>query len=103
MATVGDDFRKIVTPPVSFEQPGLFLQIRCDTHPWMFAYVGGSIPPFPAVTAKDGTFQIPYVPTGTYTREAVHRKAGQVSREISATGIGEVTLDFVLDVPPAGI
>ena len=92
-----------LTSPVSFDQPELFLQIRSDNHGWMFAYVGVFNHPFHAVTGKDGSFQIPYVPAGTYTIEAVHRKAGQVSREISATGIGEVTLDTVLDVPPSGI
>ena len=95
--------RSIGTTSVVFDQPELFLPVRCDSHPWMFAYVGVFRHPFHAVTGKDGSFQIPYVPTGTYTLEAVHRKAGQVSREISVIGIGEATLDFGLDVPPAGI
>ncbi len=68
-----------------FTQPEVFLRVKCDVHPWMFAYVGLLDHPFFAVTDVSGSFQIPRVPPGTYTLEAVHRKTHPTGRGIQAT------------------
>ena len=54
--------------------------MKCDVHPWMFAYIGVVDHPYFAVTDKDGNFTIKNVPAGKYTVEAVHQKAGPRAR-----------------------
>lgn len=52
------------------------LQLRCDIHPWMTAYVWVVEHPFFAVTAEDGSFAIKNLPPGQYTLEAWHERLG---------------------------
>lgn len=52
------------------------LQLRCDVHPWMAAYLWVLEHPFFAVTADDGSFAIKNLPTGQYTLEAWHERLG---------------------------
>lgn len=82
-----------------FPTPEVFLRFKCDIHPWMFAYVGIVDHPYFAVTAHDGTFRIPNVPTGKYTLEAFHRKAGRVTREVVIETGEPVTIDWTITVP----
>jgi len=58
----------------AFDASEVFLRLKCDVHPWMFAYIGVVDDPFFAVTDKDGIYTIKNVPPGKYTVEAVHRK-----------------------------
>lgn len=80
----------------AFENPESFLRFKCDVHPWMFSYVSVFDHPYFAVTDKDGAFTIKNVPDGKYTLEAVHRKAGTVTKEIEVKG-GNVTADLTLE------
>lgn len=57
-----------------FTRPEVFLRVKCDVHPWMFAYVGLVEHPFFAVTDTNGVFSINNVPPGRYVVQAVHRK-----------------------------
>ncbi|MBS1913463.1 MAG: hypothetical protein JST22_15860 [Bacteroidetes bacterium] len=43
------------------------LEVSCDYHPWMNAYLFGVANPYYAVTATDGKFTIRDIPPGTYT------------------------------------
>jgi plastocyanin len=82
--------------------PEVFVRIKCDVHPWMFAYLGVVEHPWFAVTDRDGRFTLPNgLPVGRYTIAAVHVKAGEVTQEISVTEGGAAPLEFVLDVPQA--
>ncbi len=83
---------------ISFPAAEDFLKFKCDVHPWMFAYVTVVDSPYFSVSAKDGTYKISNLPPGKYTIEAVHRKAGKVSKDIEVTD-GNVTLDFTMEVP----
>jgi RNA polymerase sigma factor (sigma-70 family) len=71
------------TTTKSFATPELFIPIKCDVHPWMFAYVCVVTHPWFDVTDGTGRFQFPYpLPAGTYTISAVHRKAGEVTQTL---------------------
>ena len=37
-----------------FDQPEVLVRVKCDVHPWMFAYIGVAENPYFAVTDKDG-------------------------------------------------
>jgi len=67
----------------SFATPELFLRIKCDVHPWMFAYVCVVTHPWFDVTDATGHFQFPHpLPAGTYTIAAVHLKTGEVTQTL---------------------
>lgn len=87
-------------PDITFSFPAAedFLRFKCDVHPWMFSYACVVDHPYFAVSGKDGTFKIANVPPGKYTVEAVHRKAGKVSKEIEVKD-ANATLDFTMEVP----
>jgi plastocyanin len=55
----------------------VMVQIKCDIHPWMFAYVGVVEHPFFAVTDADGAFTLPPLPPGAYELGAWHEKYGE--------------------------
>jgi plastocyanin len=77
-----------------FDQPELFLKLKCDVHPWMFAYVTVESHPFFAVTGKDGSFAITNVPPGEYSVEVRHRKLGSIRREITVHSQEGVAVSF---------
>jgi hypothetical protein len=85
----------------SFAQSEVLLRMKCDVHPWMFAYMGVVDHPYFAVTDKDGSFKIANVPAGKYTVEAFHLKAGKKQQEITLTGDEKKALSFELEAPPA--
>jgi hypothetical protein len=63
----------------------------------MFAFVAIFEHPFFAVTDKDGAFKISKLPPGKYTIEALHRKAGKVTKEITVTDKDQ-QVDFSLEL-----
>ena len=65
------DLRQVATAATSSP-----LQLRCDIHPWMSAYLWIVEHPFFAVTAEDGSFAIKNLPPGDYTLEAWHERLG---------------------------
>jgi plastocyanin len=79
----------------SFDQAEVLVRMKCDVHPWMFAYIGVVDHPYFAVTDKDGNFTIKNVPPGKYTVEAYHLKAGAKTQETDGTK----KLEFELEVP----
>jgi hypothetical protein len=71
------------TTTKSFATPELFLRIKCDVHPWMFAYVCVDTHAWFDVTDATGHFQFPYpLSVGTYTISADHLKAGEVTQTL---------------------
>ena len=57
------------------------LQLSCDIHPWMAAWLYVFDHPYFAVTTPDGSFRIERVPAGTY-RLAVRQPAAQLTRTL---------------------
>jgi len=84
----------------TFPAPETFLRLKCDVHPWMFAYVSVVDHPFFAVTDKAGKYTIKNVPDGKYTLEIFHRKAAPLSapttKKIEIKG-DNLTADFKLE------
>ncbi len=85
----------------SFPAPEVLVRMKCDVHPWMFAYIGVCDHPYFAVTDKDGNYKISNVPAGKYTVEAFHLKAGAKTADISVGADDKKTADFELEVPAA--
>ena len=48
----------------AFEKAEVLVRMKCDVHPWMFAYVGVVDHPYFAVTGADGSFKLSGVPAG---------------------------------------
>ena len=84
----------------SFSKPELFIRMKCDVHPWMFAYISAVPHPFFSVTDTNGFFRIPTgLPAGGYTVVASHLKAGEMSRTINVQAASPNTLGFQFMVP----
>jgi plastocyanin len=62
---------------------GDVLELKCDVHPWMHAYVVVVDHPYVDVTGTDGAFRITGVPPGTYTLEAWHPTLGLQTTSIT--------------------
>jgi hypothetical protein len=85
----------------TFDKAEVLVRMKCDVHPWMFAYIGVVDHPYFGVTDKDGSFKISNLPAGKYTIEAVHLKAGNKQQEITVTGDEKKAINFELEVPAA--
>src|SRR5262249_43487124 len=48
------------------------IEIQCDIHPWMHAYIFVMDHPFYCVSADDGKYTIDGLPPGEYTLESWH-------------------------------
>jgi hypothetical protein len=86
----------------SITAPEVLVKLKCDVHPWMFAYVGVQSHPYFAVTGKDGSFKIANVPPGKYTLTAYHLKAhGSKPGETQEITVADspVTANFTVEVP----
>jgi len=71
--------------------PGRALELSCDIHPWMAAWVYVFEHDQFAATSEDGTFRIPGVPPGRH-RIAVRQPAGPLAREVAVdVRAGETT------------
>jgi hypothetical protein len=82
----------------TFPKEEVLLRIKCDVHPWMFAYFGVVDHPFYAVTGEDGTFKLTGLPPGKYTIEAYHRKGGKQTAEVEVPATGAKEQDFTFQV-----
>jgi hypothetical protein len=85
----------------SFDQPEVPVRMKCDVHPWMFAYIGVVEHPFFAVTDKDGNFKISGVPDGQYTVVAYHVKTHLTKPGLSQNVkvSGSAKQDFTVELP----
>lgn len=66
------------------DEPGV-VELTCDVHPWMRAYVVALSHRYFAVTGADGSFAIENVPPGRYTIKAWHPVLGTRTAELSVT------------------
>jgi hypothetical protein len=72
----------------------VMLQLGCDVHRWMTAYVGVVTNPYFAVSNAAGTFEISRVPAGTYTVHTWHERYGQLTRNVTVKAGATAVLDF---------
>jgi plastocyanin len=61
---------------VRIETPEVMVEVGCDVHPWMRAYLGVLEHPYFAVTGPDGRFTLPDVPAGDYLLASWHERFG---------------------------
>jgi len=76
------------------EEPAI--EITCDVHPWMKAYLGVFDHPYFAVTGADGRFSLPQVPPGDYTVTVWHERLGSSDAQatLAPNGAQDVTFFF---------
>src|SRR6185436_3123112 len=85
----------------SFPEPELMVRIKCDVHPWMFAYVNVMRHPYFAISDQDGFYRIPAgLPHGRYSIAAFHLKAGETRTTTVCIPGRPYTVDFQLKAPP---
>jgi plastocyanin len=70
------------------------IEIKCDVHPWMKAYLGVFDHPYFAVTGGDGRFELAQVPPGEYTLAVWHERLGSATTQVTLApqGSADVTL-----------
>ena len=107
----GAALNTVIPPNGTFEVPKfvaaerLPLEVRCDIHPWMKAWMMVFDHPFFAVTEKDGSFEIHGVPAGVQNLIVWQEKVGYATKQGAAnfkavnvkpgetTDVGEIVLD----------
>jgi len=80
-----------------FPKEEIMLRFKCDVHPWMFSYVSVVDHPFYSVSGTDGTFKISNLPAGKYTIEAIHRKGGKQTQEVTVEASGAKEANFTFE------
>lgn len=84
----------------SFNEPEEFLRIKCDVHPWMFAYVSVVDHPYYTISDPNGEFTIAGIPPGKYQIKAKHRKLGESIQEIEVRSDAQrINFHFTTDKP----
>ena len=82
--------------------PGI-LQLKCDVHTWMVAFVGVVNHPYFAVTSADGSFALRDVPEGTYELRAWHERLGTVVSKVRVEAARESKVEMTYSATPASV
>ena len=61
---------------------GDVVEVQCDVHPWMHAFIAVEDGPMFAVTGDDGKFEITGLEIGSYTIESWHPKLGKRTMKV---------------------
>lgn len=83
-----------------FDKPGV-VNLRCNVHDWMQAYVHVAVHPYFAVTAADGAFKLEDVPAGKYELAVWQEYLGEQLFEVEVKP-GETTEMKVVLKPKPG-
>ena len=75
------------------KKPGL-VDIMCDAHDWMSAWIVVAPHPYVAITGDDGTYLISDIPAGTYTLTAWHEKLGKKQVQVTVEAGKRQRADF---------
>ncbi len=78
-----------------FARTEVMIPVKCNIHAWMRAYIGVLEHPYFAVTARDGTFEIPNLPPGDYVLAVWHEKFGAHEQPIHVAPAGSAAVDFI--------
>ena len=70
------------------------IDVKCDLHGWMKAFVVVAEHPYYAVTADTGSFQLRDVPPGTYELEVWHEKLGSQRKEVTVEAGKKTVVEF---------
>lgn len=77
------------------DRPGV-IQVRCDVHGWMRAYLVVADGPA-AVAGPDGAYTLRDVPPGAYTLTAWHERLGEKTAQVTVPAQGAAHVDFTFD------
>ncbi|MFQ5685007.1 MAG: carboxypeptidase regulatory-like domain-containing protein, partial [Candidatus Binatia bacterium] len=75
------------------------VEVKCDAHDWMHAWLLVTDHPYYAVTDADGKFTIEDIPPGTYALRFWHEQLGVQQQEISITAGGETQAHIAFAAP----
>lgn len=78
-----------------FDKPELGIQVGCDIHPWMKAFLCILPNPFFGVSGDDGLVNLTGIPPGEYTIAAWHESLGAAEQQVTVAPKGEVSLELV--------
>ncbi|MDP6935010.1 MAG: carboxypeptidase regulatory-like domain-containing protein, partial [Myxococcota bacterium] len=84
------------TAEKTLKKAGL-VEISCDAHEWMSAYIYVTDHPYAAITGADGAFSMADVPAGTYTAKVWHESLGEKEAEVTVEAGGTATLDLAFE------
>ncbi|MDO8477604.1 MAG: hypothetical protein Q7W02_15680 [Candidatus Rokubacteria bacterium] len=70
------------------------VELMCDSHDWMNAWIVVSAHPYVAITGEDGAYTITDIPPGTYTLTAWHEKLGKKQVQVTVKGREERKVNF---------
>ena len=85
---------------MTFAREEIAIPVKCNIHPWMRSYIAVFKHPYFAVTDKDGNFEIPTLPQGSYTITAWHEKLGTTFQKVTVGESETKTVDFVFKAAP---
>jgi hypothetical protein len=77
-----------------FERAEREIEVQCDIHPWMHAYIFVMDHPFYSVSQDDGTYTIENLPPGEYTLESWHEKLGRQRTTLTVADRDLVDVNF---------
>ncbi len=77
-----------------FKEPEIMIEVHCDVHSWMTAWIGVVPHPYFAVTGAEGTYRISGLPAGAYVIESWHEEFGTVRQQVELRDGEARTLDF---------
>jgi hypothetical protein len=82
---------QIIRKPL--KRPGL-IDVMCDSHDWMSAWIAVSPHPYVAITGEDGIYTLSDVPPGTYQLTAWHEKLGKKQVQVTVGAAKRQRVDF---------
>jgi plastocyanin len=82
--------------PIQFDKPGV-IQVFCDIHSQMTAFVLVLDSPFFVRPEDDGTFKIDHVPPGSYTLKVWHERLSAPDQKITITAGATMKTNLVLE------
>ena len=78
-----------------FERAERAIEVQCDFHSWMHAYIFVMDHPFFDVSKDDGTYSIDGLPPGEFTLEVWHEKLGRQRKAITVVDGNLTDVSFV--------
>ncbi len=81
---------------IAVDKAEAIIEIKCDVHPWMKAYIGVIDHPYFVLSETDGSFALKKLPPGKYVIGAWHERFGTHSQKVSleAKETKEITFTF---------
>ena len=84
-------FKKTIT--VKVDKPEV-INLKCDVHGWMNAWLFVAANPYFSVTDNGGGFKLTDVPAGTYNVEVWHETLGKTSQKVTVKAKEEAKVSF---------